>query len=946
MARRKKRRKKVDQDQLLIKAVLAILLLVLSIITTLSFFENAGTVGIVLNEYILSFLFGQSRFIAPIVFVVLAWYLLADIRYEYRPTHGIGAVLLFLAVSSFLHMEFALETMWAEAINGRGGGVFGMFAWPLVRYFGDVAAWVVLGAMTLIGIILLFNTSLLHLLSLHQRLRDGLIRLGEWWDEKIMGSRAYDEDEDDDENEEEYEEDEYEEEEEEEFEDDDEYDDEEEIEEETSSKKKGKKPLFERRSLKEEEDDLNDEEELDDEETPSPRLRNTREETIAEKPQKKAVQSQQQTHTIAPLDEVPFWQKHAIIRKPPAVELLQHRSSKPTTGNLEENKQLIEETLAEFNIDVTMDDVRVGPTVTQYTFRPARGVKIARITSLSNDLALALAAHPIRIEAPIPGKSLVGIEVPNNSTAMVSLRELIESKQFKKRKHNLMIGLGKDVGGKVWFADLPRMPHLLIAGSTGSGKTVCMNTIITSLLYQNTAKTLRMIMVDPKRVELTLYNGIPHLLTPVITSVPDTVNALKWTIGEMDRRFELLAKAGNRDINTYNAAHKKEPIPHLVFIIDELADLMITASQDVETGIIRLAQMARAVGIHLILATQRPSVDVITGLMKANIPGRIAFSVASITDSRTILDAAGAEKLIGKGDMLLQTADLGKPVRIQGAFMSEDESKTIIDYLKGNDKPVYDESILNPNNGAQLNLFGAPANDDRDELFNEAKDLVIRSNKASASMLQRRLKVGYARAARILDELEEAGIIGPSNGSKPRDILMTEEDVETSMNLGGAVFGNAPAENNDEKEEELEDVKTQHTASPQDEDFEDEAFEDEEDEEDELDETDDEEYEEEEDLEDEAFENEDEEDDGEELENDDTELEDEELEEEDEYEDDDETDETDDEEEEEDLEEEELEEDTDQEYDEDEDEDEDFDDKEDDDEPQSRSDGKGNTFFY
>ncbi len=432
-----------------------------------------------------------------------------------------------------------------------------------------------------------------------------------------------------------------------------------------------------------------------------------------------------------------------------------------------------------------MGDVRVGPTVTQYTFKPAKGVKVSRITSLNNDLALALAAHPIRIEAPIPGKSLVGSEVPNEKTAMVTFKELIESKSFITREHDMMIALGKDVAGKAWFPDLPRMPHLLIAGATGSGKTVCMNTIIMSLLFENTAADLRMIMVDPKRVELTPYNGIPHLLTPVITNTQKTVNALRWCIGEMDRRFEVMSKSHSRNIDSYNEKYPKNKMPRIVFIIDELADLMATAASDIEAGIIRLAQMARAVGIHLIVATQRPSVDVITGLMKANIPARIAFSVASLTDSRTILDSAGAEKLLGRGDMLFQTAELSKPVRIQGAFISESEMKTVVEHLKGDEEPDYDESIV-AKDGASgtMSMFGGPS-DDRDPLFLQAQALVVEAKKASASFLQRRLKVGYARAARILDELETAGVVGPSNGSKPREILAGATAHPVTMGAGG-----------------------------------------------------------------------------------------------------------------------------------------------------------------
>ena len=458
-----------------------------------------------------------------------------------------------------------------------------------------------------------------------------------------------------------------------------------------------------------------------------------------------------------------------------------------------------------------VENIRVGPTVTQYAVRPAKGVKLSKMTGLSNNLALNLAAHPIRIEAPIPGKALVGIEVPNERVARVTLKELLTSKPFRERAHNMMLALGIDVSGKTWFADLPRLPHLLIAGATGSGKTVCINTTLISLLYQNTAETLRMILVDPKRVELTHYDGIPHLLSPVITNTKQTVNALKWTIGEMERRFDVLSKAGNRDIHSYNQKHPNTRLPHIVFVIDELADLMATAANVVEPGIIRLAQMARAVGIHLILATQRPSVDVITGLMKANIPGRIAFSVASLIDSRTILDAPGAEKLLGRGDMLLQMAELSKPVRIQGAFVSEEELQAVTQYLKSGKGPAYDETILDKqSSGAAagtLNLFGGPS-DDQDPMYGEAKQALVEAGKASASFLQRKLKIGYARAARILDELEAAGIIGPADGAKPRDILTTETDV--TMDIGGELnvyddedeTGNSKLETGEEEDSE------------------------------------------------------------------------------------------------------------------------------------------------
>jgi S-DNA-T family DNA segregation ATPase FtsK/SpoIIIE len=452
-------------------------------------------------------------------------------------------------------------------------------------------------------------------------------------------------------------------------------------------------------------------------------------------------------------------------------DLLEVRYSKAQGGDIQARQFTIKKTLENFGIPVEMGDISVGPTVTQYTLKPADGVKLSRITGLSNDLALSLAAHPIRIEAPIPGKSLVGIEVPNHAIAVVSLRDLIESREFKSRASNLAFCLGKDVAGKPWVADLGRMPHLLVAGATGSGKTVCLNSIIVSLLYANTPDTLRLILIDPKRVELPIYNGIPHLLTPAITEVPKVVNALKWAIAEMDRRFTLLSKAGARDIGSYNE-RAAEKIPHIVIVVDELADLMVAAAAEVEAGIIRLAQMARAVGIHLVLATQRPSVDVITGLIKANIPARIAFSVASGTDSRTILDSLGAEKLVGRGDSLFQTAELSKPKRIQCCYVSDREIRRVVDFITGQlDEPVeYSDVITEKRSGMGS---GGGLDGDDDELLEEARVTVVQAGKASASFLQRRLKVGYARAARLLDLLEERGIIGPGDGAKPREILVS-----------------------------------------------------------------------------------------------------------------------------------------------------------------------------
>lgn len=469
--------------------------------------------------------------------------------------------------------------------------------------------------------------------------------------------------------------------------------------------------------------------------------------------------------------------------KKPPLELLQGDRGTPSSGDIRANSNVIKRTLENFGIDVEMGEVAIGPTVTQYTLKPAEGVKLSRITALHNDLSLALAAHPIRIEAPIPGKSLVGIEVPNRSISLVGLRALLENKAYQEASNPLMIVLGRDVAGSPVYADLARMPHLLISGSTGSGKSVAAHSLMTSLLFRNPPEMLRFIIVDPKRVELSVYNDIPHLLTPVITDPKKTVQALRWATKEMDRRYDLLSQSHARDIISYNSQiatargkdQDEELLPYIVILIDELADLMAMFPREVEASIIRLAQMARAVGIHLIVATQRPSVEVITGLIKANITARMAFQVASQIDSRTVLDMAGAEKLLGNGDMLFIAGDTSKPRRIQGAFVSEQEVKRIVGFLRESaEAPEYDEGILETKIENENDLGNSADGDD--PLYNDARELVVEAGKASASYLQRRLRVGYARAARLLDLLESNGVIGPADGAKPREILSANSD--------------------------------------------------------------------------------------------------------------------------------------------------------------------------
>jgi DNA segregation ATPase FtsK/SpoIIIE, S-DNA-T family len=473
----------------------------------------------------------------------------------------------------------------------------------------------------------------------------------------------------------------------------------------------------------------------------------------------------------------------------PALDLLSMASTKADAGDVKANAGIIQQTLESFGINVQMGEVNVGPTVTQYTFTPPAGVKLNKITGLDTNLALSLAAHPIRIEAPIPGKSAVGVEVPNKAIAMVRLRGVLDTPDWQNHKEPLTFALGRDVSGLPMFTDLAKMPHMLIAGATGSGKSGMINSLLASLLYRNTPNDMKLILVDPKRVELGLYNDIPHLLTPVIVEPEKCISALKWAVAEMERRYKLLAEVGNRNIIEYNKAHPQEAMPYIVIVIDEMADLMVLAAADVESLIVRLAQMARAIGIHLVLATQRPSVDVITGIIKANIPARLAFSVASQIDSRTILDQMGAEKLLGKGDMLFMSPEYMKPRRIQGAWVDEKEVKAVTDFLRKQREPSYNDEVL----AMKVTLGkggggGGEAGEIDDDLFEEAAEAVIRAGKASTSMLQRRLRIGYARAARLVDLLEEQGVVGPADGARPRDVLVSSLDsVRGASGRGGTV---------------------------------------------------------------------------------------------------------------------------------------------------------------
>jgi S-DNA-T family DNA segregation ATPase FtsK/SpoIIIE len=475
---------------------------------------------------------------------------------------------------------------------------------------------------------------------------------------------------------------------------------------------------------------------------------------------------------------------------PPISLLNDVTNTKADAGDVRKNAGTIEQTLDSFGIRAHVVEVNVGPAVAQYALELSQGTKISKITSLSSDLALALAAPTgqIRIEAPIPGRSLVGVEVPNKSLRIVTLKEMLLSSEMANAKSKLAVALGLDVSGKPLIADISGMPHVLVAGTTGSGKSVMINTLITSLLFRTTPQEVRLILVDPKRVELTQYNDIPHLLTPVIVEVDQTLSALKWAVDEMDRRYKMFSSAGARNILSYNEMQGYQALPYIVIFIDELADLMMFAPAEVEDKITRLAQMARATGIHLVLSTQRPSVNVITGLIKANIPTRVAFNVSSMIDSRVILDTPGAEKLLGRGDMLYIPPDQAKPNRIQGTFVTEKEVKKLVEFMKtkAKDKGIpieYTEEVTQQKVTVTRSSGLVETTDGQDPLYEDARGVVMQYDRASASLLQRRLKLGYARAARILDQLEAAGVVGPSEGSKPREVLVRIDQSQTGGTL-------------------------------------------------------------------------------------------------------------------------------------------------------------------
>ncbi len=698
------------------KWVVGISFFVIASISTLALFNLAGVGGRYLLQF-MQMLFGVLAFLFPLIIFIAGYVVIYGKKLHLSPIIYIGGGLMVLSITALFNIFVPLlDIIDVVRLGGAGGYVGLILSYALMNVVGFIASLIILLATTVIGLMLVVNSSIDELADQENFLGRLLANIQSRWYDLRYGD--WNQSEEDGEEE---------------------YEDTEDI-----------------------QDDI-DEEEVEDTGFVIKKL----EPEISQ-------HQQQQAIPLARKQEEPKEKKKIIYKKVDIpLELLENSSGTAMSGNPIRTKEKIKATLGSFNIPVEMGEVNVGPTVTQYELIPADGIKLSRITALQDDLALSLAAHPLRIEAPIPGKSAVGVEIPNTSVEMVRLKELLQSKSFRARTNALEVALGKDVSGRTWSTPLDAMPHLLVAGATGSGKSVCINTIIISLLYQNGPETLRFIMVDPKKVELSAYADIPHLLTPVITDIKKTVNALKWAVAEMDRRYTLLQKANKRNIQTYNT-NSEEKLPYIVFIVDEMADLMIAARNEVESLIIRLAQMARAVGIHLVVATQRPSVDVITGLIKANIPTRIAFAVASSMDSRTILDTVGAEKLVGKGDMLFSNPKYKKPVRIQGAFLSEEEVERVTNYIRERSgAPEYMEEVTNKGGGANGGVGGS----DEDDLFDDAKEIVIMAGKASTSFLQRKLKIGYSRAARLMDLLEDAGIVGSSDGAKPREILVSKDDV-------------------------------------------------------------------------------------------------------------------------------------------------------------------------
>jgi DNA segregation ATPase FtsK/SpoIIIE, S-DNA-T family len=752
-----KEQKKPAIQRDLKKSILAVLLIAFALIFILSLIGKAGIVGGYLDNF-LALVFGWGRYLLPFLMILVGVVYFRKTGAWYSHLTSVGAIILFVFLLVFSQSFYELEEMIEVAKDGSGGGYLGLaLAYPLVKYLGKAAALIISFTGIIIGLMLTFNITL-------AKISPWLRSIFEKIKTKFRKNKSEDEDEDDDEDDE-------------------------------VPKKEKTENNIKIQSIKFVEDPNRI---ADKKEGKSKKqegiLKGKEADLAAEKSDTSLKRAERDLNwTLPPLN------------------ILETNGEKAKPGNLEKNAKIIKKTLKDFGIEVDISGYNVGPSVVQYTFRPAIGVKLSRILALQNDLALALAAHSVRIEAPIPGKSLVGVEVPLSSEekALVRMKSALKSETFKKRSSNLSIVLGEDVNGDMILGNIDKMPHLMIAGATGTGKSVCVNSILVSLLYQNSPDQLKLILVDPKRVELSMYNKIPHLLTPVIVDTSKVVKTLKWAVGEMEGRYKLLQDIGTRDIHSYNKkAHlgKKrqvfdeesgkyhyeslEKIPFIIIVIDELADLMAAHGKEVEGIIVRLAQMARAVGIHLIVSTQRPSVEVLTGIIKANITTRIAFQVATQIDSRTILDMGGAEKLLGNGDSLYLNAESPKPKRVQSIFVSEQEVKRVVGFIKKQTKESdfqsgeeLSESLKEELKKSQEMRFsggrsgGGESEGGDEELLEQARKIVIEAGKASTAYLQRKLRIGYPRAANLMDTLEEQGVIGKQEGAKARDVLIKSGDA-------------------------------------------------------------------------------------------------------------------------------------------------------------------------
>ncbi|MEK9151467.1 MAG: DNA translocase FtsK [Patescibacteria group bacterium] len=752
------------------RSIAAVFLFALSILFLLAYFAAAGVLGEWLDTG-LGMLLGWGKWLLPFILVS------AGVLFLKRRTttladavRFIGLILGFFAVLGLFHLYSGDETkeLLKVARDGEGGGFIGFaFAYVLSNFTGRAAGTIILFALFVVGMIAAFNVSLIHTFeSLRERLRRKTqTGLAEGETGVVAAVVAEDNNET--------------------------------ITSETASATDLPKSAGD-----------------------SLTANNIRNLQFHDEEAETNIDEEEMRKDGSGAASAPVLVRKRPSRRPrfvrwelPPVDLMESTTGQASGGDTERNKHIIQSTLKYFGIAVEPGEVRVGPTVTQYTFRPAFGVKLSRITTLSNDLALALAAQSIRIEAPIPGQSLIGIEIPNKSAAVVRLKAFLEGKEFRDRKSDLMLVLGQDVAGKNLLGDLRKMPHLLIAGRTGSGKSVCINTLLLSLLYQNSPEDLKLILVDPKRVELSAYKGIPHLKTSVVVDNKRVVNVLRWAVGEMERRYKLFEEAHARDLSLYREKCARgemktvvdaetgkvreenlEPLPYIVIVIDEMADLMVAHGKEVESVVIRLAQMSRAIGIHLILATQRPSVEVITGLIKANIPTRIAFQVTTQIDSRTILDTGGAEKLLGNGDMLYSPSEGTEIKRLQGVFVSDDEVKRVVAFLRKQKEDLGEDEIGDDFGGGDVGqqsiMETLDAMDDgskEDDMYEEAKRLIITTGKASTTSLQTAFSIGYPRAARLMHLLEENGVVGMVDGKKKVLLSKTENtasDTEDEKKYG------------------------------------------------------------------------------------------------------------------------------------------------------------------